>query len=62
MIRVKSRGDRKALCPFLVEIRNIKNTYDFSQHAIGVLYLVIAVVLAVFGWIYFFEPRLVLIE
>ena len=62
MVRVKSRGDRKVLRPFLVEIRNIKNTYDFSQHATGVLYLVIAVVLAVFGWIYFFEPRLVLIE
>lgn len=62
MARTKSNGDLRALSPFLGEIRNIKRPYQFSQHAAGVLYLVMAVVLAVFSWIYFFEPRLVLIE
>ncbi len=62
MIRTKSRSDLKPLSAFIGEIRQINNAYEFSQHAVGVLYLVIAFVLAVFGWIYFFEPRLILIE
>ena len=62
MICTKSRSDLKPLSAFIGKIRHINNAYEFSQHAVGVLYLVIAFVLAVFGWIYFFEPRLILIE
>ncbi len=62
MIRTKARSDLRLLSAFMGKIRNVKNPYEFSQHAVGVLYLVMAFVLAVFGWIYFFEPRLVLIE
>ena len=62
MIRAKSRHDLRQLEAFIRETRKIKGPYEFSQHAGGVLYLVLAVVLAVFGWIYFFEPRLILIE
>ncbi|HCU57780.1 MAG TPA: hypothetical protein DF984_06100 [Anaerolineaceae bacterium] len=62
MVRTKARSDLKQLPAFIGKIRNVKNPYEFSQHAVGVLYLVMAFVLAVFGWIYFFEPRLILIE
>lgn len=62
MVRTKARSDLRLLSAFMGKIRNVKNPYEFSQHAVGVLYLVIAFVLAVFGWIYFFEPRLILIE
>ena len=62
MIRAKSRNDLKQLRAFINAIRRMESPYVFSQHAVGVLYLVVAVVLAVLGWIYFFEPRLILIE
>ena len=62
IIHTQSRSDLKPLSAFIGDLRHRTNEYEFSQHAVGVLYLVMAVILAVFGWIYFFEPRLVLIE
>jgi hypothetical protein len=46
----------------LPALRDHQTPYVFQAHAMGVLYLVLAVVLLTFGWIYFFEPRLVLVE
>jgi hypothetical protein len=43
-------------------LRKIRKAYVFNDHVLGVLFIVFAVVLAVFGWIFFFEPRLVLID
>jgi hypothetical protein len=36
--------------------------YDLKWHAVGILFIVLAVVMAVLGWIFFFEPRLILID
>lgn len=36
--------------------------YEFKAHAVGVLYIVLALVFAVLTWIFFFEPRLLLLE
>ncbi|MBG0770934.1 MAG: hypothetical protein H0S82_04460 [Anaerolineaceae bacterium] len=49
----------KQILPLL---RNHQTPYAFQHHAVGILYLVLAVVLLVLGWIYFFEPRLVVVE
>jgi len=38
------------------------NAHQVQSHRIGVLYLVLALIFAVVVWIFFFEPRLVLIE
>ena len=46
----------------LPALRNHQTPYVFQAHAMGILYLVLAVVLLVFGWIYFFEPRLLFVE
>ncbi len=44
------------------ELRRLKKPFIFKQHTMGILYIVLAVVLAVFGWIFFFEPRLILVD
>lgn len=41
---------------------NEKTAYDFKTHAVGVLYIVLALVFAVLTWIFFFEPRFILIN
>lgn len=61
-IRAKSGTALKQLRPFLGSIDPLEKGYKFDRHAVGILYLVLAIVLAVFGWIYFFEPRLILIS
>ncbi len=45
----------------LPALRKTSPTPGFTYHAASVLYLVMAVVFAVMGWIFFFEPRLVLL-
>ena len=50
---------RRNVLPIL---RSHQTPYVFQAHAMGVLYLVLAVMLLTFGWIYFFEPRLALVE
>ena len=66
MGEVLMRSDSKKGLGFVREampgLRQIKKPYLFKEHAMGVLYIVLAVVLGVFGWIFFFEPRLVLVE
>jgi len=52
----------KNLYRVLPALRETNVPYDFKAHAVGVLYIVLAVVFAVLAWIFFFEPRLILIE
>jgi hypothetical protein len=61
-IRAKKRTDTGHLHKALPALRQQKVPYDFKAHAIGVLYIVLALVFAVLTWIFFFEPRLILIE
>jgi len=46
----------------LIAIRKGERLTDFRLRAVGVLYIVLGLVIAFFGWIYFFEPRLILLE
>ncbi len=41
-------------------LRSADVPYDIKAHASGVLFIVLGVVFAVLSWIFFFEPRLVL--
>ena len=54
--------DRLLLEPVGEALGKASAAYVFKRHAIGVLYLVLALVFAVFSWIFFFEPRLILID
>jgi len=62
IVRADSRQGMALLRLLLLPLRSHPVTYVFQEHVMGVLYLVLALVLLVFGWIYFFEPRLLLIE
>jgi len=62
ILRADSRRGRTLVKKILPELRKQKVPYAFQYHAMGILYLVLAVVLLVFGWIYFFEPRLVAVS
>jgi len=46
----------------LPELRQIEKPNLIKTHLLGILFIVLAVVIAVLGWIFFFEPRLILIE
>jgi len=62
LIRMDSPSGLHLLKKTLSAIQSTKTTYDFRAHAMGVLYIVLAVVFAGLSWIFFFEPRLILIE
>jgi len=63
MIRMDSRRGMSLLKQkVLPALRGHQMPYDFQAHAMGALYLVLAVMLLTFGWIYFFEPRLLFVE
>lgn len=59
-IRAESKRSLKMVHDAMPTIKQLKKPYRFKQHMMGVLYIVLAVVLGVFGWIFFFEPRLVI--
>ena len=61
-IRTQQRRDSGILHPVVTALHQQKVPYDFKDHAAGLLYIVLAVVLAVMSWIFFFEPRLILVE
>lgn len=61
-IRAASAQGRRFLRGAFASLRKVQKPYNFSWHAMGVLYIILAVVFAVFSWIFFFEPRLILIE
>ena len=62
VLRADSRRGMALLRGLLPRLRAHQTAYVFQAHVVGILYLVLALVLLVFGWIYFFEPRLVLVE
>ena len=61
-IRTQQRRDSGILHPVVTALQQQKVSYEFKDHAAGLLYIVLAVVLAVLSWIFFFEPRLILVE
>lgn len=46
----------------LPTLRRVEKPDQSQEHLTGLLFIVLAVVLAVLAWIFFFEPRLILIE
>lgn len=62
VIHTDSAAGRSLLKEALPSLREVENAYVFKDHAMGILYIVLAVVFAVLGWIFFFEPRLILID
>lgn len=62
IIHAESRNGFVLLKQALPEIPKVERPYDFKSHAMGILYIILAVVFAVLFWIFFFEPRLILIE
>lgn len=62
LIRAERWADTKHLHQALPALRVEKVSYDFKAHAVGVLYIVLALVFAVLVWIFFFEPRFILID
>lgn len=62
LIRAERASDTKILRLALPALRELKVVYEFKAHAVGVLYIVLALVFAVLTWIFFFEPRLILPE
>ena len=62
LIRTDSSSGTCLVKHALPSLRRVEKRYDFSRHAVGILYIVLGVVMAVLGWIFFFEPRLILVE
>lgn len=58
----ETQESNKYLKKALPAMRRVERPYDLQDHLPGTLYIVLAVVMIVLGWIYFFEPRLILIE
>ena len=46
----------------LPDLLQAEGITDIKHRAVGVLYIVIALVIAFLGWTFFFEPRLILLE
>jgi hypothetical protein len=61
VLRASSRGAVGMLRPLIKALRQQSPPYDLRRHAVGILFILLGVVLAVFGWIFFFEPRLILV-
>ena len=62
LLQGDSAGGNDLIKQVVPILRKIRKTYVLKDHVLGVLFIVFAVVLAVLGWIFFFEPRLVLID
>ena len=61
-IRVEQRSSGKILRPALLALRDETVPYEFTAHAVGLLYIILAIVFALLTWIFFFEPRFILID
>ena len=61
-IRVERSADTHLLRQSLPALQEEKVPYEFKAHAVGVLYIVLALIFTVLTWIFFFEPRFILIE
>ena len=62
LLRGDQQGDERYTRQILPVLKGQQVPYDFKAHAVGVLYIVLALVFAVLAWIFFFEPRLLLTE
>ena len=61
-IRAEQRSSGKILRPALPALQGEKVPYELKAHAVGILYIILALVFALLTWIFFFEPRFILIE
>lgn len=62
LMRAERSTTSNLLGQSLPALREEKVPYDFKAHAVGVLFIVLALVFTVLTWIFFFEPRFILIE
>lgn len=62
LLRPEHHQGTKFLRNALPALREEMVPYDFKTHAVGVLYIVLALVFAILTWIFFFEPRFILIN
>lgn len=62
ILRSDTAAGRAVLKAALPSLRQAEKPYNFKDHAMGILFIILAVVFAVLGWIFFFEPRLIFIE
>ena len=61
-LEVETPHARRFLRSILPDLQRVGKPYHLQDHLSGILYIILAVVLAVMAWIFFFEPRLILIE
>jgi hypothetical protein len=61
-IRAEQRSSGKILRSALPALQGETVPYELKAHAVGVLYIILALVFALLTWIFFFEPRFILIE
>lgn len=62
LVRVDSTKGLNILKDALSSLRNVQRPYVFEAHAFGLLFMVLAVVVGVLIWIFFFEPQLLIID
>ncbi len=62
LIRADTRAGLALFQSVLPELRTVEQSYEIKDHATGVLYLMLAIIFAVLTWIFFFEPRFILIS
>jgi hypothetical protein len=58
----ENRKTQKYLRQMLANLQHAEKVFQIQEHMAGVLYIILGIVLAVLVWIFFFEPRLILIE
>ena len=61
-VRAEQRASGMILRPALSALQCEKGPYEFKAHAVGILYIILALVFTLITWIFFFEPRFILIE
>ncbi len=61
-IQVEPRAETGRLRGIFPLLKDAKVASKCRSRATGVLYLILGLVFAVLGWIFFFEPRLILLE
>jgi len=62
IVQAESKVGRKILKDLFPQILETKDAPMNKSRATGVLFIVLGLVFAVLGWIFFFEPRLILLE
>lgn len=62
IVQAESKMGRQILKDLFPQILETKDAPMNKSRATGVLFIVLGLVFAVLGWIFFFEPRLILLE